>query len=712
MTEAIREKASARRVLAVLIGLLVTVLALQGIASVKPGGFEAFAQTSPSPGPATIELINPDETTSEEISARSDGANNVYDLVAWVGNPPVNPVVQFKYTPDGTNQPTLSIICSDTGTQNARQVSADTWECEWNLQGVADGGGTLRAELYSEGSGKLAEDEEPVTIDQTGQTVEILYPAQAGPVGFYTGPDGIASGMIEVTTSAANADDTGTNQVNVYYSMAPPGAEPAFELCGSSEITGGGQDSIRCDLAADDPDTVQRENDPSRVTAIAAVAVEVTNGDLPPDPVTGTDPDREEDLDSADAHRAFGYEQEPGSVTATPQTHQAAAGSCSQIITAEVLDTNGRRIVGINVDVHAAGPTDNLFFDDDEAATNTSRHKAPENHETQPSANCEDTEPPPNFNGTQGFHARVEADIKHIESTDATGTDENGRFTFQLYSVDAGATQFTVWADEDGDDLYCQAEAAGIGSIGWNQTPPSPTGVEPAQPCPGPTGTASPTATATATPTQTSTASPTGTTTTTAGPTTDRTVTLSTNKAIMPAGRKVTFSGQIVSNDASCTDDEFVQIRRRIHGTTTFEDLFGTQTDADGRFSVDRRARKSASYIAVAPAHDNCREDTSDEATTLVKVLISILPSDKNPDRGETIRIKSAVKPQHDQTRLILQRKKGDRWVKQAATTMNNRSRGNFWVKARWKSRTFRTLWRSQDEEHESNRSRAVTIRT
>ena len=508
MTEAIKEKASARKVLAILIGLLATFLALEGLASVKPGGFEAFAQAaSPTPGVPAIELINPDTTTSTEISARSDGTDNSYHLVAWVSNPPTGAVVQFKYTPSGTNQPTFSIICSDTGTQNARQATPDTYECDWDLTGIADGSGTLRAELYSSSGGKIGEDSEPVDIDSAGQTVELVYPTQGGAVGFYTGPDGIASGMIDVSTSGANADDDGTMEVDVYYSMSAPGAEPAFELCGSDTTTGGSQDSIRCDVAEDDPDTAENEGDPSRITAIAAVAAE--NGDIPADPVTGTDPDR--DPDAADAHRAFGYEQNPDTVLVSPQTQTAAAGACSQVITAEFLDSNGRRIVGLNVDVHAAGPTDNLFFDDDEASTNSSRHKQPENHPTQPSANCEDTTPPPNFEDLQGFHARVDADLKHVESivtstnANSVGTDENGRFRFQLYSVDSGATQFTVWGDEDDDDIYCTQEAAGIGSIGWDQAAPAPTGAEQAQPCP------TPTSTATGTPTGTPTTTPTGT---------------------------------------------------------------------------------------------------------------------------------------------------------------------------------------------------------
>jgi hypothetical protein len=178
------------------------------------------------------------------------------------------------------------------------------------------------------------------------------------------------------------------------------------------------------------------------------------------------------------------------------------------------------------------------------------------------------------------------------------------------------------------------------------------------------------------------------------------------------AGRQVTFSGQILSGDTSCTDNEFVQIRRRVLGTTTFQNLMTTATDSQGRFTFTRRVTESADYTAVATAHDNCREATSGEVTVLVKVKLQILASDKTPNRGDRIRIKSSVVPQHDGTKLVLQRKKGRNWVKVDTATLNRRSRATFTVEANFRNRTFRTFWRSQDAEHESNSSRGVTIKT
>lgn len=720
MTQALREKTSARRVLIILAGLLVMVLALQGLASVKPGGFEAFAQAT-STGPA-IKIINPDENTSAIISNKNDGTDAAYHLAAWVASVPSNAQVEFKWDPDADGAQEVSIACTETG-NFARFVSPDTFECHWNLAGVEADTGTVRAILYS-GTTAVSTDEEPGEVDTSGETVEILYPAMGGVMGFYTRQGGATSGMIDYRSSAdsdpADPDpdeDNGTTDVVAYYSTARPGQEPAWIQCGAEETTPGSQDSVRCDLTDDDGDTTANEDDSaSEVTAVAVVPNDTTPGQVPDAPA-GTPPPLGPTVlvGAADAHRTFGYEQDPTTVTLDPQTQQKNPGQCSDVIKATVLDqaTSPRRIVGANVDVHATGPTDSLAFDD--SGDNSSEHKAPEGHPEEAARDCEDTEPPVATGGTQGDHEVIgPGDIKHIESADDSddafgGTDENGQFKFQLFSPDAGATQIRAWADEDFNDQYCSAEASGVASIGWGSAAPSPVGTSAEQTsCPRPGSTTSPTAT----PTSTATASPTGTATST-GPTTSRTITLASDKNKIPAGRQFTLSGNLLSSDSSCADsNEFIQIQRRIHGTTQYENLFATAPNDQGRFSVTTRGRKSADYIAVAPAHDNCQQATSGEVTVLVKVIVQILPSDKTPAKGDRIRIKSSVRPQHDGTKLLLQRKKGRRWVTIDRTTLNKRSIGNFTVRASFNSRTFRTKWKSQHADHETGTSKAVRIRT
>ena len=741
MTEAMKEKMSARTVLAVLVGLLVTILALQGIASVKPGGFEAFAATTPAPTPTgpSIQFLNPAKSTSTELSDKDNdpgAGTSRYHLVAWTHLAPSSAGVVFQYDPTG-DAPATNI-------GSATRLGNDTWEFFWDINepgseaGAQTGTqtnpaprnnpttGVLRALLIDTSTTpnrEVARDEENVTVnnqdrkqddtfavEDQAETVEITYPGNAGQMGFFGSPDGTYTGIVDVRLSTGDA-----TKVEVFYTVDPPGSEPNFVECGD-ETTANAADGVRCTLASGDR--------PSHVRAIAAVPSDRTQ-----EPRAELQAD---DKDAADAHRVSAYEQDAFSVTITPQTDTEDINKCNNTgptpgFLATVFDESGRKIAGANLDIHAQGPTDNLFFDDS-SGNNSSAHQPPDQggHTAESGVDCESTATQPVFvSGVQGDHEQLNVnDIKHVESTVATssaktaGTDDTGSFKFQLLSRDPGETQITAFVDEDFNDTHCAQEASGNASIGWGGAQPTTSGVAPEQSTctrstpgvtPGASNTASATATATAT--ATSTVRPTNTATST-GPSTSRTVTMSVDRSRVVAGRQVTFSGQILSGDQSCTDNEFVQIRRRVLGTTTFRDILTTGTDAQGRFTFTRRVTESADYIAVATAHDNCREASSGEVTVAVKVKLAIVASDTTPSRGDRVRIKSSVVPQHDGTRLVLQRKKGNRWVKVAAEKLNRRSRAQFVVEATFGSRTFRTFWKSQDAEHDGNKSRGITIRT
>lgn len=735
MTQALREKANARRVLMILAGLLVMIMALQGLASVKPGGFEANAATTPSPTPTgtAIQLLNPSKKTSNELSDKDDGSatdKNTYHLVAWTHLAPSGAGVQFKYDPAGVD-PEITI-------GNGTQVGTDTWELHWDIpDSVADAGaqapgptprtsptsGVLKAILFNSSGSEVARDEEDVSInnkdrptsdsnnfliENQAETVELSYPTNGGQMGFYGAQDGTYTGIVEVTYSNEAAT------VQAFYTVDPPGTDPNFVPCSTKEPVGTNaqvsnepgtaEDGLRCTLASGDR--------PSQVTAIAAVVFDKSD-----EPIGQT---QGEDKDSSDAHRVVAYEQDPSSVVITPSSDTEDVNKCTDpSFRAVVTDASGQQVAGANIDVHAQGPTDNLHFDDSSGAK-SSTHQPPDGgtHAKESGVDCESTSAQPVFVAdVQGDHENLTVpDIKHIESTIATsaaktgGTDDSGSFTFALLSRDVGGTQITAFVDEDFNDRHCSEEAAGHASIGWGSAAPSPTGTAAEDTsCPKPTP--GQTTTPTSSPTGTATTSPTSSPTST-GPSTNRTVTMAVDRAKVPAGRTVTFSGQILSQDQSCVDNEFVEIRRRVHGTTTSAPFETTATNSEGRFELRTRVKKSATYVAVAPAHDNCRASSSGEVSVLVKVVIQIAASDQTPQRGDRFRLKSSVRPQHDGTTLILQRKKGRRWVTVDKDKLNSRSIASFTVVANFDRRTFRTKWRSQDDEHETNTSPTVTIRS
>lgn len=651
----------------------------------------ATATASPGPTGPQIQFVNP-SLHSFIVSGKNDGTDTTYHLVAWVSEVPNNPLVEFKFQASGSNE--FSI-----GTAQ-RVGTTDTWELNWNLADVEDGDYVLKAILYNNDV-EISRDEEDIVVNQDddpldpqAETVNITYPVNAGLFGmFQPAPNVFPLGVVDVTVSGANPQPSasqGTNHVRAFYTVSAPGTEPQWKTCGT-ETRAASADGVRCSLQSGDAVTA--------VTAIAAVA-----NDAPPQggfqaPFT----------DSGDAHRVSPYVQAPTSIALTPSSQNRGTGACSEPITATVLDQNRRKVAAVNTDIHARGPTDNLLFDD--SGDQSSAHKVPDkaHGSTELAWNCEGS----GLNGSQAQHEVVaaEPDIKHIEST--TGTTDAGTFFFKLYSPDAGNTDVAAFADTDDDDLWCSAEGSGEGTISWSTTAPT-TGPSPT---PTPTPSPSPTGSPTGSPSPSPPANGTGglspeTTNCPQGPGDgpNREITLDVSDNRVPAGERVTFSGEIISEEAGCRDDEVVEIRRRVHGTFSFENFATTATEPDGTYEVTARVDESANYQAVAPAHDTCDETSSEAVTVRVRVVISIRVNDRTPEAGSTVVFRGRVTPNHEGSRVVLQRKRGDRWVKVEIDELNRRSRYRIAIDPGVKTRVYRVRWRSVDDDHESGRSKKVKV--
>ena len=385
-----------------------------------------------------IQLLNPSAyTTNPELSAKSD-IDGAYHFVAWVPSVPPSPFVEFELRPAAGNATTI---------EATRVGTTDTFEAFFPLTGVTDGTYTVRAILYSGGTQFGDPDDQTVTVRNgalgQSETAEITYPTNGGGLGFFTPKEALPRTIVDVRTSAD------ARQVRVLYSVSPPGTEPAWTQCGTANVSGGAA-TVRCTLA----DKVA----PSQVTAIAALA----NQTPPPGPANPAADD------SGDAHRVFPYVSTPSRVTVTPEAIKADVSTCKDF-SARVSDQFGRPIQGANVDVHAVGPTDQLQFS---TGQDEDGFQAPNGgpHSKEATRPCNDLA----SEGQQGDTNRVQAsDEKHIESL-AAGTNNQGSFSFALFSNVIGGTSVTVWADVNDDDLQASNEASGGARIGWGQDPPPP----------------------------------------------------------------------------------------------------------------------------------------------------------------------------------------------------------------------------------------------
>jgi hypothetical protein len=226
-----------------------------------------------------------------------------------------------------------------------------------------------------------------------------------------------------------------------------------------------------------------------------------------------------------------------------------------------------------------------------------------------------------------------------------------------------------------------------------------------------PSESGSPSGSASATRSESPTPPPSSSTSTSSGPS-PRGLILESNGNRTRAGARVILSGEIISNDRSCEAFQLVVIRQRVAGSETETDFAELETDENGLYSMTFRARETAEYRAVAPAGDGCAEGTSSIEPIEVRVNVRISTPDRTPDRGSKIRITVRVVPEHPDTRVVLERRKGKGFVEVASRRLDADSRAVFRITASWRGkRAFRATWPEQDDDHAAGRSRVLEIR-
>jgi hypothetical protein len=417
----------------------------------------ALLPVLPSQSAPAIQLLNPSGYSGTlRISTKDDGnGNTTYHLVAWASEVPTNPLVEFEIgatptIPGGPEEPSLATV-------TATRVGNDTFQGDLTTETLTDGQYFLRAILYGgftvPGSGtEVARDQEPVTVQSgdavAANTAEMAYPANGGPFGFWRTGTNPAVGVVTGFASA------GTNQVRVLYSVTPPGQQPVWDQCGFGPVARPSNEfRVRCTLAA--------TANPNAVRAIAAVANRTPS---PAPAVQGND-------ETGDAHRVVPYAQNPSAVTVDPASSQTEQNKCTPL-TATIKDQSGNPVAGLNVDIHAVGPDDQLRFATEQGTNSAFQAPDAAHSGNEATVKCEPTD----ADGRQGEHSVPGGDdVKHIESTPGGGTNNAGQFTFILRTGVQGGTQVTVWGDENDDDnVTASTEAVGSAQLGWGEPAPQP----------------------------------------------------------------------------------------------------------------------------------------------------------------------------------------------------------------------------------------------
>jgi len=152
-----------------------------------------------------------------------------------------------------------------------------------------------------------------------------------------------------------------------------------------------------------------------------------------------------------------------------------------------------------------------------------------------------------------------------------------------------------------------------------------------------------------------------------------------------------------------------VTLERRAANATAFVAAGTTTTDVNGDFAFADRPSKSSVYRVTAGTA------ASPEVAVAVAPLVGLKVGDATPRKGQRVRFKGTVRPQHDGTRVAIQRKRADGiWATVRTAALRDAgsaySRYSKRIRIR-RSGTFRTVIAAHADHAEGvSRERTLTV--
>ncbi|HEV2755944.1 MAG TPA: calcium-binding protein [Actinomycetota bacterium] len=428
-------------VLALLLAFVLATVA--PAASGQPTPAPSGSPSGPAEGELEVELLNPSTAYDDppKISDRFDGADTRYTIAVRTTGSAESAIVEAYVAP----QDSSGAFGNDRTIGELTRVSeaSDVWQLEWDIppsfpEGLARV--TVRAFVETPGgfveSGSDSVEAEIFYSDPTQgpvgawETVDLKWPEQDGPFGWYKPRVGAWRAVFTGTTSA------GASHVQMLVSVSPPGQPLTFTPCGSAAATQAPGAAFRtftgeCTLSALDL--------PSTVRAVAVVA-EFRNE------ATGV-----RFLQGADVSAVQSYDVKPENmqITLAPQVLRAPApATACHAVTATVTDEYGNLILGANVDLHATGPTESLTIFETGLV-------APEGHPIEQTPVCPGGPPvvPTTPLKLAEHNVPGAVDTKHMEMSAGSGLDypalPTGQAIFRIASAAPGFTDLTAWVDDE-----------------------------------------------------------------------------------------------------------------------------------------------------------------------------------------------------------------------------------------------------------------------
>jgi hypothetical protein len=167
----------------------------------------------------------------------------------------------------------------------------------------------------------------------------------------------------------------------------------------------------------------------------------------------------------------------------------------------------------------------------------------------------------------------------------------------------------------------------------------------------------------------------------------------------------VTLTGKVKGAKQPMT----VTLERRAVDETAFVPAGTAMSDANGDFTFTQRPAQSSVFRAAAAG------GTSPEVTVAVAPLVGLKVSDATPRKGQRVRFRGTVRPQHDGTRVAIQRKRADgTWVTVKTPVLRDAGSAYSRYSKRFRIRrsgTYRTVIAAHADHAEGvSRERTLTV--
>jgi hypothetical protein len=185
-------------------------------------------------------------------------------------------------------------------------------------------------------------------------------------------------------------------------------------------------------------------------------------------------------------------------------------------------------------------------------------------------------------------------------------------------------------------------------------------------------------------------------------------LTLRTSADQVTFSNPVTLNGKVKGAKAGV----LVSLERRSTDAAAFVPAATVATNRNGDFSFTQRPSKSTVYRATAATTPPA---VSREVTTAVAPLVGLRVGDRTPRKGQRVRFRGTVRPQHDGTRVAIQRKRRDgTWATVATPRLRDAGSAYSRYSKRLRIRrtgTYRTVIAAHADHAEGiSRERTLTV--